>query len=491
MNAYDALPYAAFAQPLTSPDRLGAIARLFGRVLPDPDQMRVLEIGCADGTNLCAMAAGRPGLQAVGVDPSAVQIAHGQARVEACGLRGVRLIHGTAEAVVADLAPFDLVICHGVWSWVDRGVAAGLLQAIRAALKPSGVAYVSYNTLPGWYQRLPVRDLMLRASRGGGSPAERVALARQALDTLADEGRGEPEWQRSVRNLRDALVDAPDAYLFHEYLAPHNRPVYFSAFAEAAAEADLAYLADADSRVSILIDSDLAAHDDRIEEETVADILRNQSFRSSLLVPRGEVPPGPADWRALRGLSFSGGFAVVGALDLREGHEATFLGADDTPVHAADPVTKALLALLGQVAPRSATFQELTVAVSAVLERDVAPDELQDALFRGVASAVITAHAGDDVFVTDLSERPVASPLARHQAANGAVVSTLRHTNARVEGSDRLLLRLLDGEHDGAGLVRAVSIAHERGEVELLGETVEQAVVEGLERLAAGALIWG
>ncbi|MFT5684232.1 MAG: tRNA G46 methylase TrmB, partial [Myxococcota bacterium] len=89
--AYDALPYTGEAYPQTHPDALFSAGWLLGMSPADPTTCQVLEIGCADATNLIAMAAGLPGGSFVGVDGSAVQVAVGRALIAALGLSNVTL----------------------------------------------------------------------------------------------------------------------------------------------------------------------------------------------------------------------------------------------------------------------------------------------------------------------------------------------------------------------------------------------------------------
>jgi hypothetical protein len=52
---YDETPYPSAAFPQTHPDKLSAMARLFGVNAAALASARVLELGCADGANLLPM----------------------------------------------------------------------------------------------------------------------------------------------------------------------------------------------------------------------------------------------------------------------------------------------------------------------------------------------------------------------------------------------------------------------------------------------------
>jgi len=67
-EAYARVPYPGLAFPQTHPDRLALLALLHGLQPAPPDRARILEVGCADGMNLVAMAGHAPCLTAAGFD---------------------------------------------------------------------------------------------------------------------------------------------------------------------------------------------------------------------------------------------------------------------------------------------------------------------------------------------------------------------------------------------------------------------------------------
>jgi hypothetical protein len=122
------------------------------------------------------------------------------------------------------------------------------------------------------------------------------------------------------------------------------------------------------------------------------------------------------------------------------------------------------LAHLGEQWPRSLPFGELLAAARSTAGADAARLEgPPESHAGGVAEALLAAHAAglvefrtrDPALVTDVSPRPVASPLARLQADAGPVVTNLLGTGVKLEGSlARQLLVRLDGSRDRAALVR-------------------------------------
>ena len=63
------------------------------------------------------------------------------------------------------LGEFDYILCHGVFSWVTPEVQEAIFAICRTHLAPHGVAYISYNTYPGWHLREMVRDMVVFHTR--------------------------------------------------------------------------------------------------------------------------------------------------------------------------------------------------------------------------------------------------------------------------------------------------------------------------------------
>ena len=69
------------------------------------------------------------------------------------GLKNVSLRHASITDVDESFGRFDYIIAHGVFSWIPTTVREKLLDICGKNMAPGGVAYVSYNTYPGWHAR--------------------------------------------------------------------------------------------------------------------------------------------------------------------------------------------------------------------------------------------------------------------------------------------------------------------------------------------------
>jgi SAM-dependent methyltransferase len=255
------------------------------------ENCRVLEIGCASGGNLIPMAELLPESRFLGIDASARQVEMGQKVIEELGFKNVRLQKLDIRDVNLTLGQFDYIICHGVFSWVPRPVQDKILTICRDHLSPHGVAYVSYNTYPGWHMRGMIRDMMGYHAKRFADPAQRVAQARALLDFMAQAVAGQQTAHSVLLKTEvEALRQASDSYLFHEQLEETNDPLYFHQFVERAAAKGLQYLGEAE--ISAMWLGNLPApiantlrglSTDIVQMEQFMDFLRNRMFRQTLL----------------------------------------------------------------------------------------------------------------------------------------------------------------------------------------------------------------
>ena len=284
----------------THPDRMAAIGRLLMDVEPAPIQgCRVLEIGCAGGGNLVPMAYGLPHATFVGIERSARQIERAEEFAAGLGLRNIELLLMDLLDVTADLGTFDYIVAHGMYSWVPPDVRDKILAICRDHLAPTGLAYVSYNTLPGWSSMRAMREMMLFHTRHIADPRARARGARSLILQLRSMI---PDGESSSRSaFLDEYVDErigrfagddvwEDAAMLHDELGAVNEPVYFHQFIEHAGRHGLRYVADATfpdamadglARGSVARLQEMAA--DRIEYEQYLDFARQTTFRRTLL----------------------------------------------------------------------------------------------------------------------------------------------------------------------------------------------------------------
>jgi methyltransferase-like protein/SAM-dependent methyltransferase len=517
VNTYDEVPYESYSFPQTHPDRMATVATLFALKPAPVERCRVLELGAASGGNLIPMAHDLPDSSFVGIDLSARQIADGVRAVEELGLKNLELRHASILDVDESYGQFDYVICHGVFSWVPANVQDKILEICATRLAPDGVAYVSYNTYPGWHLRGLVRNVMRYHARRFATPGDRIRQSRALLTFLQETTKNQQDaYAVLLRQELEPLRKAADSYLYHEHLEEVNEPIYFYEFAERAEAHGLQYLGE--TSVGTMVARNFGAEvektlkalsEDVIQMEQYMDFVRNRMFRQTLLVPKGVRPNRNITAEAVRRLhAASGGRPVDERVDLDSTGPAQYRGPGGATLTTHEPLLKAAMACLHEAWPRTIPVEELRDRARARLRGGPLPADEMGKLAHGLVDCYLTSdlvelHAFAPRVVSQAGERPAASPAARRQARLGRTVTNPLHAVVQLTDLERHLVYHLDGTRDRAALLDALAGLCERGvlAVQKGGQVVtDQAVLRAalasllepaLGRLARSAVLVG
>lgn len=448
---YEEVPYPGRPFPQTHPDRLATLAHLFGLSPAAPSGCRLLEIGCGDGGNLLPMACALPNSQFVGVDISPRAIAAARVRAQSAGIENVVFEERSLAAWEPPAGAFDYVVAHGVYSWVPEPVRDALMALCARALSEHGVAYVSYNVLPGGLLRDIVRNLLMAHVDTSAPAAEQLAAARELLDVLRAAWAYDEQLHTLV-TLAAKMRDDGDALLFHDTLAPVNRRMYFEEFVAHAARHDLQYLAEAnfwEMQVGWLpqeLRDGVLATDDRNRREQLLDQLRMRTFRQTLLCHAGPELDATPQLERLESLSVS---AQAQASVRDENGRVTFTGANGSNLTTDHASVIAALERVIAAWPAILPIAELMPPQPDLEQRLI----VTEALLRCYSAALATLHAEPAAFGTSAATHPRVPAIARLQAAEGAMVANLRHEATTLDEPARLLVTLLDGTRDRDALL--------------------------------------
>lgn len=293
---YSELGYKSMPFPYTTPATLEAYAALVGISAPNPKTARVLELGATYGGNIISQALFNPEATFVGVELSKEQVEKGNEVIANAGLTNVSLIQSDIASIGSEIGTFDYIIAHGVYSWVDDGVKEALLRLIDEHLAEDGIAYVSYNTYPGWHTMEEVRQLMMFSNRDktqfnhkekvlhGKTIGSIVGSQILKYDNLKERN------SKFLGALR-SVMQKDEYYVGHDHLEPNNDPVYFYQFNDHLGAHNLAYLCDADLTLSMVrsFDADIAdtldklAPNDHVAQEQYLDFMLDTTFRKSII----------------------------------------------------------------------------------------------------------------------------------------------------------------------------------------------------------------
>lgn len=449
-EAYDQIPYPSRPSALSHPNSIAALGRVFGLRPPPPTECRVLEIGCASGGNLIPMAQDYPDSQFVGFDLSGEQIADGRRVIDALQLPNIQLIQANILHLDESLGKFDYIICHGVYSWVPSDVQSAILRTGRERLTADGLMYVSYNTYPGWRMRGVVREMMRYHVAKFSSPHDQIDQARQLLAFLGRSADHQSEsFGKLLKEEAKLLSGVDDSYLFHEHLEANNSPLYFHEFANRVSDADLGYVGDANLETMLTDDFDEStratlADASFLEQEQYLDFLRGRMFRRSLLCHLDAPLNRQIDVHCLVGMHLRMPEAMSRSEDVGTG-VTEFLG-DSKRLSTNSNIADRLIRILVETFPNWTATDRLVAEVVDFSSGRVTPDQCLHELTRLICRGFIIARLEPPSFVTEISARPLTTPLIRWQTQQGQpFVSSRLHESVSVRDDDRHLLSQLDG----------------------------------------------
>ena len=293
---YKELGYKSYPFPFTTPAYLEAYGTLVGLKPPTAKTARVLELGATYGGNIISQAAHNPEATFVGIELSQDQVEKGNKIIGDAKLNNVSLVQGDILNFDESMGTFDYIIAHGFYSWISDEMKDKLLDIISHHLADNGIAYVSYNTYPGWHTMEEVRQLMLFANRGHDESTHKEKVLRgktvgslvgaQILnyDNLKERN------SKFLGALR-SVMQKDDYYVGHDHLEPHNDPCYLYQFNDHLKANNLAYVGDADLTLSMVrtYDESIAdkleqlAPNSQADQEQYLDFMLDTTFRKSII----------------------------------------------------------------------------------------------------------------------------------------------------------------------------------------------------------------
>ena len=517
--SYDLVPYESHSFPRSHPDNLATVATLFGMTPAPIDNCRVLELGCAGGGNIIPMACNSAESDFVGIDLSARQIGTGQGLVNALELTNIQLLRKSIDDLGRDFGTFDYIIVHGVYSWVSEEIREKIISVCKRNLAENGVAYVSYNTYPGWHMPEALREMMLYHVSSFKDAKMQTRQARALLGFLQQATADNTNaYSLFLKNEVENLGRKTDSYIFHEFLEAVNHPVYFQEFASNAERHGLQYLGEANVSAMLVgnfpekIARKLRLAGDIIRREQYMDFLFNRRFRATMLchaeqtLSRKINPDRVADFYIS-----SAARPKPENQNLRSAKKVTVVKPGGrTATIAWNPGVRAALPFLWDNWPKAIPFSQLFAEVrDRVLSKKrgsrSAATEQEDALRRQLASdllrlylaGIVRFHRHAPNLATDVSDRPKVAPLTRLQAERSNWVTNQWHRSVGLRPFDRSLVQNLDGEHDRPALeaemtrlVEAGTLGDEEAkDVGGLAQRVQESVERSLRRAVRAALL--
>jgi methyltransferase-like protein/SAM-dependent methyltransferase len=470
-NVYNAAPYPVLSHSDTHPDKAATIATLLGLNPPPVTNCRVLELGCASGGNIMPMAETLRNSTFVGVDYAEKQIEQARERAQNLSLNNIRFEAMDILDIDADFGEFDYIIAHGVYSWVPEDVRDYVLHICKQNLSPNGIAYISYNTYPGWHSLMVVRDLMLWHNRNAQTAEQRMEAAFNVTayltETMLRTGHNpayasylEHYMQKRFTYDKEGKPQL-ETSLLHDEMEAVNQPVYFHEFHAHAQEHDLQYVAETPFVQVLMPDIPVEAQQhfsslssNLVEMEQYIDYVRHRTFRRTLLTHANITIERKLNPKSVMQFYIASRANVVDDPDAVDGIER-FADSDKMVLSINHPVSKAAMHHLIETAA-TLSFDELFDVACERLQLENPPEQdrhiLAANLLQGYTSSteLVEFFSYNPGIVTTVSDKPRARTIARLDALNHDLPHTtnLKHERMILDPFIRLILPYLDGQHD-------------------------------------------
>lgn len=275
--------YGVAFQVAQNPGHLALVCAMAGVAWQPHGALRVADLGCGRGHAVNALAGANPDWTVLGIDQSPTHIAEGMELAARAGLGNALFLEADLaaldEAELERIAPLDVVMLHGVWSWVSDAVRQGVVRFLRHCLKPGGIAYLGYNALPGAGVDFGLQRLLRHLAEGG----QDEAAAAQAMARLRAMAPGLPlQPSAMLKRLLAEPAQLEPGFVAHEFLTSHWRPVFQEDLCAALRPARLDFVGSCN-----LFEAIPALYCEAPELSVMEALPEGREFMKDLCLPRG------------------------------------------------------------------------------------------------------------------------------------------------------------------------------------------------------------
>ena len=520
---YDDFPYEGFPYSYTRPEHLRTLGLLFGMNPPAIETAKILDIGCAEGANMISFAESYPESYTLGVDLSKVQIQNGMKILNDLGLKNIDLKHLSITDLNESFGTFDYIICHGVISWVPSIVREKILEVTKKLLHKNGIAFISYNTLPGWNMQKSIRDMMMFHATGFTDNASKLQQAKLFLDFVNDSLEGvDTTYSKFLRDETKSLKSLNDSHIIHEYLGEENTAFSFYEFASMAKAHNLNYVGD--SILSSMFIGNLPpkaaeklqAVNDIIKTEQYIDFISNRRFRRSILCHDSVALNRTITADKLQ--QFYTTLNVYPAVsedkvDLNNQLESLNFNYNNNEKFAlstTSPAMKAILYVYSENLGNPLTLEAVASLAEKKLHKgniEAIKTELGQTITKMLLEGYVQIFATKPVSIYEITEKPLVSSLAIYQAKNfgkpNVFVTNSINNPMLIQLHEQYIVALLDGEHTidnvKSELLKKFNegvlvVSNENGTItdeKLLKSFADHAVDEALQKFKVNYLLIG
>lgn len=456
-------------------DRILSISHLFG-FKATFDNLKILEIGCGDGLRLLAAAEQNPNNAYVGISDCSDIVQKNQHLIENLGLVNVNLYDISLESFFeANSILFDLIVINNVYSWVDQTSQIVILNILEKYLSASGLAFIDYNTMPGWHMQNALRGMIQHHVQSYTDKLEKIKQAKSLLLFLKDNSTSGKEQKDLLIHEIIAIERLSDSILYREFISEHNWPVYFSNMVGKLNSFNLAYIADYDLKTMSSQDMPKDAQNalilspNLIESEQYMDFFRNRRGRKSI-VCRADAAissQNGLDPTKLYDMYLSANNLLISSNvnDLCNSEPLNLNIGGEFSLTVTDPLVKVALKMLSDHSPGQLSFNNLLTSSAECLNIAGCGGKIEEQkeilayqlllLFSCLTARTIEVTANKRNIASYVHHSPKAAKLARFIASSSGSIINLNLCSVDLDDNERIILGLLDGSLSYSEIVDA------------------------------------
>jgi len=291
------VPYIRTFIPSVAPAVLDHVAVVRGFTPPSQESaFTYCDLGCGQGVTAAILAATHPQGTFHGVDFMVGHIEHARRFCDEAEIGNATFHHTDFRtAAEAGLPQFDYVVCHGVYAWVNAEVQSDIVRFVDMHLKPGGLAYISYNAMPGWATDLPFQYLVRALGQTlPGDSKQRITAGVEMIRGMTAAKVPALTQSFMAKHLESGATKLSPFYLAHEFMNGDWRPLFVTEVREAMARIGLLPVGSA----SLMSNFDsfvlgakaremLASIADENVRELVRDYFIDQRFRRDVFIRDG------------------------------------------------------------------------------------------------------------------------------------------------------------------------------------------------------------
>ena len=466
---YHELVYPEYLHAGFHPERLATMARIFGLNPPPIENCRVLELGCSRGITMLNTALDLRSSRFVGIDFSEIQIAEAKRSAQRLGLDNVEFHTMDIANFDASLGQFDYIIAHGMYSWLPTAVREKMLAVFRDHLSPTGIAYISFNTNPGYRLPAMIRDYALDTASGEIVTVSDAAAVVERVRDMPLNGLTEAQ-RKAFELCREHFLKCNPAQMIFDELADVNQSFGIDEFASDVSRYGLRYVAESEitkwssralsQNAQQLLDGLL---EDPVRRMQYRDFLHLSRFHASVLCRDDRKPSYAPIASVLETLLISSQATPHSPNpDVRGTTSERFESPGGVEVSITDQLLKAALVTLYLGRPRRYPFADLLREASELADVPADAAKLRQWLQPLWETGLLDLHCHMPAIAFAPGDHPVAAVFARLCASETRKVPSMLGSGAELpDETDRALLQLLDGSRDLKGLERQLGLNHD------------------------------